>query len=225
MFGFGKKKPTLKLLPKQEVEVEFENADGEFESHFVNILDVQKKRVCISSPGSDRRPVRLVPGQQVTISALMDDRLFSYSASVLDSRDRDFDVQPPREVAEVEVPPRDDNFRIEVPIPVEYRAMRTAHTQVAQTHAITTNGLFLQTNLPIPPNTQLHMELEIPNAPDITAKGRAVASQVARDNSRKHITEVEYEDIPEDNRTAIIRYAIYYRQRQKRKESREANGK
>ncbi|MEW6284116.1 MAG: flagellar brake protein, partial [Candidatus Eremiobacterota bacterium] len=204
---WGKKKPTLRLHPKQEVEVEFETADGEFESHFVQVLDVQKKRIALSSPGSDRRPVRLVPGQQVTVSALVDDRLFSYSASVLDSRDRDFDVQPPKDVNEVEVPPRDDNFRIEVPIQVEYRAMRTAHTQVASTHAITTNGLFLMTNLPIPPNTQLHMELEIPNAPDISAKGRAVASQTDRENTRKHITEVEYEDIPEDNRTAIIRYA------------------
>ena len=41
--------------------------------------------------------------------------------------------------------------------------MSTAHTQVAKTHSVTNNGLFLITNLPIPKATQLLMEVEIPN--------------------------------------------------------------
>lgn len=226
MGGFKKAKPTLKLTPKQEVEIEFESPEGEYVAFFVTVQEVQKKKAVIQAPGSDRRPVRLVPGQPVTISVLIDDTLFSYDASVLDSRDREFDVNLPKDVEDVAIPPRDDNFRIEVPIPVEYRAMSTAHTQVATTHAITPNGLFLLTNLPIPPNTSLLMELEIPNAPDITAKGRAVTSQEDHSTGRRrHITEVEYEDLQERDRNTILRYAIFYRQRQVRNEKRIADGR
>lgn len=221
---FRGQKPTLKLQPKQEVEVEFENTEGEYESYFVQILDVHRKKITLHAPGSERRPVRLVPGQPVSVSALMDDHLFTYSASVLDSREREFDVNPPKDIRDIAIPPRDDSFRIEVPIPVEYRAMSTAHKQVAQTHAITPNGLFLQTNLPIPPGTSLLLELEIPNAPDIAAKGRAVTSQPDQSGGRKHITEMEYEDIPDRDRDAILTYAIYYQQRQERRTARDAEG-
>ncbi len=219
---FGGQKPTLKLYPKQEVEVEFENSDGAYENYFVKVIDVHRKKVTLHAPGSERLPVRLVPGQPVTITTLVDDRLYSYNASVLDSREKEFDVNPPKDVKEVVIPPRDEDFKIEIPIPVEYRAMKTAHKQVAQTQAITPNGLFLQTNLPIPQGTFLVLELEIPNAPDITVKGRAVTSQPDPSGSRKHITEMEYEDIPEQDRDAILNYAIYYQQRRERARMRDS---
>ncbi|MGE0491900.1 MAG: PilZ domain-containing protein [Vulcanimicrobiota bacterium] len=225
-FGlFGSKKPTLKLIPKTMVELEFENSESEYENYFIEVVNVAKKKVTLNAPGTDMRPIRLVPGQPVTVSTFDEDKntFFSYSASVLDSREREFDVNPPKDVDSEEIPPRDENFRVEVPIQVEFRAMSTVHSQVATTHAITTNGLFLLTNLPIPPGTPLTLELEIPNAPDIKANGHAVNSE--RDGGgRKHITEVEYDDIPEDDKRSILRYAIYYEQRQKRKQKRESEG-
>lgn len=222
-FLFPPKKPTLKLLPRQMVELEFENPEGEFENYFVEISAVERKRLALQAPGTEMRPIRLVPGQPVTISVFDEENnnFFSYSASVLDSREREFDVNPPREPDAETIPPRDDSFRVEVPIQVEYRAMTTVHSQVAITHAITPNGLFLLTNLPIPPGTSLLLELEIPNAPDIKTSGQAVTSQ-QDSRTRKHITEVEYEDIPEKDKQAILRYAIYYEQRQRRKARREA---
>jgi hypothetical protein len=224
LFGGGKKKPAFKLQPRQEVEVEFENADGNFESHFVQVQDVQRKKAILHSPGTDRRPIRLYPDQAVTLTIQLDDVLLSYEGSVLDVRDREFDVNyPPKDYQDIPIPPRDEKFRIEVPIPVEYRAMTTAHLQVATTHAVTMNGLFLMTNLPIPRSTSLLLELEIPNAPDITAKGRAITSQEDHSTGRKrHITEVEYEDLNEKDKITILRYAVFYRQRQARTEKRLA---
>ena len=186
--------------------------------------DVQKKKAVLQMPGGGRRQVRLVPGLTVTVSVQVEDMLLSYVASILDIRDDSFDINyPPKDYDDVEIPPRDDNFRMEVPIPVEYRAMSTAHTQVATTQSVTLNGLFLLTNLPIPPNTSLLMELEIPNAPDITAKGRAVTSQEDHSTGRRrHVTEVEYEDLSEKDRNTILRYAVFYRQRQARSEKRLA---
>lgn len=222
-FLFGNKKPNLKLVAKQVVELEFENPEGEYENYFVEVVNVAKKKITLNAPGTDMRPIRLVPGQPVTVSTFDDDKstFFSYNASVLDSREREFDVNPPKDAEWAEIEPRDDDFRREVPIQVEFRAVSTVHSQVATTHAITPNGLFLLTNLPIPPATKLLLELEIPNAPDIKANGKAVTSE-REESGRKHITEVEYEDIPEDDKNAILRYAIYYDQRQKRKQQREA---
>ena len=227
LFGGGKKKKTpFKLAARQEVELEFEAGDGVYESHFVTVQDVQKKKIVIAAPGSDRKPVRLVPGQRVTVSMITAEHHLSYEASVNDVQDRQIELSyPPKEHEEVGLPARDDSFQVIVPIPVEYRAMSTAHTQVANTHAVTLNGLFLTTNLPIPPNTSLLMELEIPNAPDITAKGRAVTSQEDTSTGRKRfITEIEYEDVGEKDRNIIIRYALFYQQRQARNEKRLAEG-
>ena len=226
LFGGGKKKKTpFKLTARQEVEVEFEVDDGVYESHFVTVQDVQKKKVVISAPGTDRKPVRLVPGQRVTVSMLADDSFhLSYEASVSDVGDREVELSyPPKDHEEVSLPARDDSFQVKVPIPVEFRAMSTAHTQVATTHAVSLNGLFLTTNLGIPPSTSLLMELEIPNAPDITAKGRAVTSQEDTSTGRRrYITEVEYEDVSPKDRDTIIRYALFYQQRQSRQEKRLA---
>jgi c-di-GMP-binding flagellar brake protein YcgR len=218
---FKKKKGGLKLRPKQEVEIEFlsDESDG-YECHFTRILDIQRKKVILKAPGTERRPIRMIPGQQVTITTLDENVLYAFQATVLDATEREFDITPPTNVHEEELPARDENFRLEVPITVEYRAMNTAHTQVAQTFAITSAGLVLATNLPIPPGTNLHMELEIPSTPDIRTKGRAVGSEKHPDLKSKHLSEIEFEDMSESDRDTILRYAIYSRRRQERQRDR-----
>lgn len=219
---FGNKKATLKFSPGQMVELEFENPDGEYENYFVEVVSVQRKKVTLNAPGTDMRPIRLVPGQPVTVSYFDEEKnsFFSHNASVLDSREREFDINSPKDPDTADIQARDENFRVEVPIQVEFRAQSTVHSQVATTQAITTNGLFLLTNLPIPPQTKLLLELEIPNAPDIKANGCAIQSH-REESGRKHVTEVEYDEIPEHDRDTILRYAVYYEQRQKRKGRRE----
>ncbi len=222
LFGGGKKKTPFKLTSRQEVEVELEAEDhGSYEAHFVQVMDVQRKKIVLSLPGIPSKPVVIVPSQKVTISVLNDDCHLSCEVTVSDVGDGEFQVSwPPKDYEEVAVPPRDDSFQVKVPIPVEFRAMRTAHTQVATTHAVAVNSLLLSTNLAIPPNTSLLMELEIPTG-EITAKGRALTSK--EDNStgrRRFVTEIEYEDLDADDCQKILRYGLYYEQRQARADAR-----
>ena len=217
---FKKKKAGLKLKPKQEVEIEFLSEDSVYETHFTRVLDIQRKKVILKAPGTDRRPIRMIPGQELTVTTLDENVLYAFHATVLDAGEREFDITPPGQVHEEELPVRDENYRLEVPITVEYRAMNTAHTQVAQTYAITSAGLVLATNLPIPPGTSLHLELEIPSAPDIRTKGRAVGSEKHPHLKGKHLSEIEFEDMSESDRDTILRYAIYSRRRQERRRER-----
>ena len=59
--------------------------------------------------------------------------------------------------------------------------------------------------------------MEIPNSPAIKTKGRVLKSEKLPTDSRKHLTELEYEDITPEDKTAVFRYAIYFQQRQARK--------
>lgn len=223
MFGlFGPRKPVFKPAPHQTVEIEFEDVDGNFQSYFVEILEAPKKRLTLATPGNDSNPVSIGPGQPVTISYFdaQKDALFSFAAQVRDSRDQEFDVDLPKEIPHTAVDKRDDNFRAEVAIPVKYQAMRSAHQQVANTHAITPNALFLKTNLAIPPETPLRVVLEIPHAPHIDVSARAKGSEKDPVDARKHISEVQFEDIGLDEKESILSYAVYYEARQKRAEGR-----
>jgi hypothetical protein len=233
VFGFfagsKQKKTQFKLQPRQEVEVELQVGNGVYEAYFVQVQEVHKKRVVLQIPGSERKPMRVGDGQAVTISTLIDDNLLSYQGFVMGARDRDFDVNYPpkdKDVVDCTFPPRDDDFRIEVNISVEFRAMSTAHTQVAKTHSVTRNGLFLLTNLPIPKATSLLMEVEIPNGSEINTKGKALSSvEDSSSGRRQYITEVEFDaDITEKDRAALIRYAMFFKSRQDRADKRAAEG-
>jgi hypothetical protein len=107
-----------------------------------------------------------------------------------------------------------------VALPVKYQAVRSVHSQVANTHAITPSSLYLKTNLAIPPETPLRVVLEIPNAPHIDVTARAKGSEKDPADMRKHISEVQFEEIGFDEKESILSYAIYYQQRAKRAEDR-----
>lgn len=222
LFGGGKKKTPFKLNSRQEVEVEIEAEDhGSYEAYFVQVVDVQRKKIVLGMPGTASKPVVIHPSQKVTLSVLNDDCHLSCEATVSDVSDGEFQISwPPKDYDEVSLPARDDSFQVKVPIPVEFRAMRTAHTQVASTHAVAVNSLFLSTNLAIPPNTSLLMELEMPTG-GITAKGRALTSKEDTSTGRKRfVTEIEYEDLDSEDSQKIIRYGLYYQQRQARADKR-----
>lgn len=224
LFGlFGKGKPVFKPTAHQTVEIEFEDVDGEFQSYFVEVLDTHKKRITLSTPGNEMNPVHIGPGLPVTISYFdaAKNTFFSFTTQVRDSRDQEFEVDlPSKDLTSEAVPPRDDNFRVEVAIPVKYQAVRSAHSQVANTHAITPGSLFLKTNLAIPPETPLRVVLEIPNAPHIDITARAKGSEKDPADNRKHISEVQFEEIGLDEKDTILSYAIYYQERHKRAEGR-----
>jgi c-di-GMP-binding flagellar brake protein YcgR len=218
LFG-GKKKPSLKLEPKQEVEIEFQQGEA-YEAYFVPVLETAKKKISLRSPGSERRPVRVPTGSPVTVTALVDNTLYWYTATCLEGREREFDISVPKDVQEEELPPFDENFKVEAVIPVEYRPMNTAHTSAARSYALMSKGIQLTTNLGVPPGTTLLMELEIPGAAEVRAKGKVITSGKHPQDPKKYLTEVEFEDLPAKERDAILRYGVYLRKRQQRKEQR-----
>ncbi len=215
-------KPVFKPTPHQTVEIEIEDVEGAFQSYFVEVLEAPKKRLTLSTPGNDMNRVHIGPGAPVTVSFFdaAKNTFFTFTSQVRDSRDQEFDIDVPKEVSSREVPPRDDGFRVEAAIPVKYQAARLPHAQVANTHAVTPNSLYLKTNLAIPPETALDVELEIPNVPQMRIGVRAKGSEKDPADGRKHISEVVFEEIGFDEREAILSYAIYYQERQKRTEGR-----
>jgi hypothetical protein len=222
-FLFGKGKPVFKPAAHQTVEIEFEDVDGVFQSHFVEILDTHKKKyITLASPGDEMNPVTIGPGLPITVSYFdaPNNAFFSFSGQVRDSRDQEFDVDLPKTIASEDVPPRDDSFRKVVAIPVKYQAVRSVHSQVANTHAITPNSLFLKTNLAIPPETPLRVVLEVPNAQQIDFTARAKGSEKDPADNRKHISEVQFEEISEDEKSQILSYAVYYEKRAERADKR-----
>ena len=226
IFSFFKKSkgPSLKLKQNQEVEVEFFNEDTGFETHFTKVLDVQSKKVIIKAPGTERRPVQMVPGQRLNITVVEEKQVYSFETVVIDAGEREFDIAPPANVKDEPLPTFDETNQLEVAIKVDYRAMNSAHNQMANTYSVSPGGLMLTTNLPVPSGTMLHLEVEIPNAPDFSVKGRAVGSRVHPSLKNKHICEVEYDNVTEAESSSIIRYAIYAKKRAERMAAREAAG-
>lgn len=218
----GRSKPTFKPIAHQKVEIEFEHADGSFQAHFVEILETPKKRLVLRAPEADSSIASLSPGMAITISYFdsAKDTFFSIVASVRESRDDEFDIDLPKERESDSIAKRDDSFRIEVAMPVKYQAMRSAHSQLANTAAVTPSSLFLKTNLAIPPETPLQLVLEIPNTPHIAISGRAKGSEKDVDDPRKHISEVQFDDIGSEDRNEILNYAVYYSKRAERAEKR-----
>jgi hypothetical protein len=217
-------KPSFKPAAHQTVEIEFEDVDGDFQSYFVEILEVSKKTLTLSAPGNAMNPVNISPGIPITISYFDDskDKFFTYKGEVKDSRDREFEVDAPNKntVEAIDVEARDDSFRVEVSIPVRFQAQRTVHSQMASTHAVTPHSLYLKTNLGIPPETLLRVVLEIPNANPIEVDAKAIGSEKDPEDNRKHISQVQFEEIPALDKDAILSYAVYFQHRQERAEGR-----
>lgn len=226
LFGlFGGGKPSFKPATHQTVEIEFEDVDGEFQSFFVEILEVSKKSLTLGTPGSDMSPVNISPGIPMTVSYFDDakNHYFSYRGVVKDSREREFEVEAPSKnsVESQEIAARDDLFKVKVRIPVRFQARRTVHAQMASTHAVTPHSLFLKTNLGIPPETDIRVVLEIPNGTQIEVDAKAVGSEKDPEDNRKHISQVQLDDnVTQMDRDAILSYAVYFQKRQERAESR-----
>jgi len=220
MFGlFGKKKPQFSLEPRQEVELNITLPDGNFESYFTRVLELAKKKFTLAIPEKDRVQIPVSAGEIVTLVYLNGDTLFNFQAKILDRREREIDLQIPRDIKEEKTFLGQAEFDVEIPIPIKYRAMSTAHLQNAMTRSITNSSIKITTNLPIPVATALNIELEIPNAPPVKTKGKVTSSQKTSADAKKSITEIEFEDINPADREAILRYATFFYYQNKRREA------
>ncbi|NDD27998.1 MAG: hypothetical protein EB084_07005 [Proteobacteria bacterium] len=218
--GLGKKTPKLKLEPRQEVEVEFSTGDG-VENFFARVIAIERKKLVVSRPAQNRAISALETGATVTVTFLEPDLsvVSAFEAKVVERKEREFEFTLPASVSEEKTPMGEVDFSIDIPIPVEYRAMSTAYLQTATTRGITSAGINILTNLAIPVNTSLHIELQIPNAPTVKTQGRVTSSKKLV-NEKKHVTDIEFEDITQADRDVVYRYALFYQQRQIRKQQR-----
>ena len=220
---FKSKKPTLKLKSNQEVEIEF-FADDTYKTYFTTVLDARRNDAVLKTPGTERRPVRMESGQRLTVTTLADNKLFYFDTEVTDAGEREFDIATPTDVKSEDVPNFENNCSIEAPVNVECRAIKLAHSQSAQTHSISLNGMVLACNIAIPEGTDLHIEIQIPGTPVFSFKGRALKARPNPDpkSSRKYLCEVEYiDDASQSERLAIMRYAVYLKRREERRLARE----
>lgn len=220
----GKKKPKLKLDPKQEVEIEIIAGDN-VENYFTRVIAVERKNIVLGIPSQNKIQVSLEVGDIITVTYVENDlsNVYGFDCKVLDRREREIDISIPTDISEEKTPIGEEDFSIDIPIPVEYRAMSTAYLQTATTRSISATGICILTNLAIPPGTSLHIELQIPNAPTVKTQGR-VAKSTKLPNEKKHLTEIEFEDITPADKDTIFRYALFYQQRAQRKANREGMG-
>ncbi|MDQ7822933.1 MAG: flagellar brake protein [Candidatus Eremiobacteraeota bacterium] len=218
VFGFFKKsKPSLKLEAKQEVEIEFVTQDGT-ESFFTVVLEIDRKRFTLKTPQKGSKVYPCSIGDEVLIAFLDASNVSTFKSKILEKRDREIDLTIPSDIAEEKSPFTENDFSVEIPVSVEYRAISTAHLQTATTKEISATGIKVITNLPIPKETLLYLELEIPDSPVIKAKGKVVGSQKLPSDARKSVTDIEFDDVGPKEREMIFRYAMLYQQRRARKQ-------
>lgn len=219
--GMGKRKPRLKLDSRQEVEVEVVRGDN-VQNYFTRVVAVERRRIILSTPTQNRVEVPLDAGDNVVLTFLDKDlsTIYTFGSSVLDCNEREFQISQPADITEEKTLVADADFSIDIPIPVEYRAMSTTYLQTATTRTISAAGINILTNLAIPPSTSLHIELQIPNAPTVKTQGRVTRSKKLP-HDKKCLTEIEFDDITPADKELVYRYALFYRQRQMRKTNRE----
>jgi hypothetical protein len=219
VFGFfKKKKPSLKLNPDQEVEIEFSNQD-QSESLFTPVLEVDRKKFTLKTPFKSGKPHQCSIGQHVTIVALDGPSLYTFQSRIVEIRDREIDLTLPAEVEEEKIPHSETDYVIDAQVPVEFRAISTAHLQTAITREVNSRGIKIVTSLPIPSGTVLHLELEIPESPVIKAKGKVAGSEKLPPDHKKYLTEIEFDDLGPKERELVFRYTILSNHRKMRKQS------
>jgi hypothetical protein len=219
VFGFfKKKKPNLKLQPDQEVEIEFSVGD-QSENLFAGVLEVDKKRFTLKTPMKGKKPYPCSIGDTVTLVAFDGSSIQTFQSKIMEKRDREIDLLLPSEIDEEKIPHSESDYVIDAQVPVEFRAISTAHLQTAITREINSRGIKIVTSLPIPTGTILHLELEIPESPVIKAKGKVTESRKLPPDNKKSLTEIEFEDIGTKERDMVFRYTILSNHRKSRKQS------
>jgi hypothetical protein len=218
VFGFFKKrKPTLKLEAKQEIEIEFGEGDGR-ENFFTTLLQADKKRFTVKTPQKGNKYYRCSIGDEVTIVTCDEGFVYTSRTRILETRDKELDILLPEEIREEKITSTDNDFVIEAPVPVEFRAISTAHLQTALTREVSSRGIKIVTNLPIPRDTTLYMEMAIPDSPMVKLKGKVVESRKLPPDNKKSLTDIEFEDLGQKEKESIFRYTILFNCRRMRKQ-------
>lgn len=215
-----KSQPVINLTQRQEVELEFVTPEGT-EDYFTKVLEFDKKKIILAVPQRNRQYVPCSAGDKLIVTYIKDNFVTSFVSAIIDREEKEITLSTPKDIRQKKINVSKEEFFIDIPIPVEYRALTTSHLQTAKTKSLTSKGVEIITNLPIPQGTVLYMEFEIPNAPTIKAKGKVVRSDRLPSDSRKNLTAIEFEDIHPLDKENMLRYALYYEQRQLRRQQKD----
>lgn len=203
------KRGQFRPAPDSPVELEWiDPATQERVVLYATIVSVQKRKMVLQC--SSERPARLGPGEKVRVCSLAPPWFFSYLANVHSVDKGTIEISKPlnEQLENHQVPEFSADEKLEYATPVDYKAARSPFTQVAEVTAIGRNGLTLQTNVSIPQQTCLELQLKLPNrAAPLPAQVKAVSSQNLKE-CKKFATEVEFVTIQEPERDALWDLAL-----------------
>lgn len=210
IFQIFSKKSSLKYVPGQTVDLEFQGEDGSYESASFTVRDVQKKKVGLTALGPHNSGV-YSPGMKVRACTLQGDNFVSYMATVTDVNSEGVEISLPaaNDVEESAAPSADSDENLDVTIPIEYRAMRMAYTQVAEVSGIRSKGLTMVTNVAVPSMTSLMLTINLAAwGKSISTEAKSTSSTPIPDKGRKHATDVEFENLSSEDKKTLWRYAV-----------------
>jgi hypothetical protein len=201
VLNFFRKKNTLKLNPGLVLCLDFVDEAGSrilFESE---IIECQKRRLVLQPPARSVAS-KLNPGLKVTISAVQEEQIFLYEGTLVNVGNALLEATLPVQLEDAPLPKPVPGVKFELTLPVQYRALRTHHTQNGETVAITGNSLFLSSRVGIPTNTDLLLNLTLPYKDKETTVGLTGKSLTSSPHNKRFVTEIELaEGEPEQLKT------------------------
>lgn len=204
---FSKKHP-FRPQPNQPLELEWRESGLPECILYVGVVEVQRRKLVVQA--SRELPLNLGPGSKLRVCSLSPPWFQSYNANLLQVSGNRLELSLPNqdELENHQVPQFEEAQKVDFATPADYQASRSPYKQTAEVVAVGRKGLTLQTKVSIPSQTQLDIQLKLPDRSDpLPAQVKAVAS-INLTESKKYATEVEFVAIPEPELQALWDVAL-----------------
>jgi hypothetical protein len=227
-FLFGKK-GKFKLKPKMKVELEVPVPNG-VRSHFTQVKDASVKRCIILTPKDGTKALQLNTDDIIKCITLIEDTLYEVNLKVVTASKEEFEAIISDNVkffdtllSNVKEP---DKLEITEKVPIDFRAMRTAHLQGAVTKVVTHESVEIVTNLPVPEGTDLKVIFRIPETPQVETEGVSEKSFPLEEDSKKSKTKIVFSEKTQKSTMfeKVTKYIIHYIRRKERRAEMEEKG-
>jgi hypothetical protein len=227
-FLFGKK-GKFKLKPKMKVELEIPVPDG-VRSFFTQVKDVSQKRCIIITPKNGNKAVQINADDIIKCIAIIEDTLYEVNLKVVSASKEEFEAIISDNVKFFDTiltnVKEADKIEISEEVPIDFRAMRTAHLQGAATRKITRENVEIVTNLPVPEGTDLKVIFRIPETPLVETEGVSEKSTPLEEDSKKSKTRIVFSEKSQQSTMyeKITHYIIHHKRRKDRRAEMEEKG-
>lgn len=227
-FLFGNK-GKFKLKAKMEVELQVPGPDIP-RSYFCQVIEATPKKATFTTPKEGNRYVSISPNDIIKCIVLIDDTVYEVNLKVTTSLDREFEALVSKNVNSYESilsgVKKGDDMKMELEVPLDFRAISTSHLQRAESKTITKEYIDMVTNLPVPEGTDLKLIFKVPDSPIVEIEGTSEKSFPLEEDSRKSKTRIVFADLPKAERVVdkVTRYAAHYHRRMERIREMEEKG-